>query len=86
MQTYEPIQIMEEVAMGKGRLVNHIPELLVEKHMEAKNFVAYCMLQGMAQSTAYSLVNGETNVKSKTLQIAASVLGVSIGQILTIEQ
>jgi len=72
--------------MGKGRLINHIPELLAEKHMETKTFVAYCMLQGMAQTTAYSLVRGETNVKSTTLQIAASVLGVSIGQILENEQ
>jgi hypothetical protein len=86
MQTYESISILEEAAMGKGRLVNHIPELLVEKNLDAKTFVAYCMLQGMAQSTAYSLVNGETNMRSKTLQIAASVLGVGIGQILENEQ
>ena len=72
--------------MGKGKLINHIPQLLEEKNMDAKTFVAHCMLQGMAQSTAYSLVNGETNVRATTLQIAASVLGVSIGQILTVEQ
>lgn len=86
MQTNTFIQISEDAALGKGRLINHIPELLKEKNMEAKTFVAYCMLQGMAQTTAYSLVNGETNVKSRTLQIAASVLGVSIGQILENEQ
>lgn len=72
--------------MGKGRLVNHIPELLAEKKMDTKTFIAYCMLQGMSQSTAYSLVNGDTNVKTTTLQMAATVLGVSIGQILTVEQ
>ena len=72
--------------MGKGTLVNHIPELLAERNMDAKTFVAYCMLQGMSQTTAYSLVRGETKVKTATLQTAASVLGVSIGQILTVEQ
>ena len=69
-----------------GKLVSHIPELLAKKGWSAKDFVAHCMLAGMGQSTAYRLANGETNIQPATLQLAASVLGVSsITEIIDIE-
>lgn len=80
----KPQTITEDAAIGK--LVSHVPELLARKGWTSKEFVAHCMLAGMSQSTAYRLANGDTNIQPATLQIAASVLGVSsISEIIDVE-
>lgn len=68
-----------------GTLKNHVPELLAAKGWDTKTFVAYCMLAGLSQDTAYRLTRGETNFTSDTLKVVADVLGLqSISQVIDI--
>lgn len=68
-----------------ARLVNRVAALLAVKGMEPKEFVAYCMLAGMGQDTAYRLVRGDTNFTVDTLATVADVLKVrSLSEIIDI--
>jgi hypothetical protein len=75
--------LTEAAVMGQ-KLVNHVPELLNRLGMDSKTFQAKCMLDGMSESTSRRILNGETQITSKNLGIAAGVLGVSIGEIIEI--
>ena len=64
-------------------LKNFVPELLAQKGMDKNTFIAYCMLAGMGQDTAYRLARGEVDFTTKTLEAARKVLGVpSISDII----
>jgi len=71
--------------MGQ-QIISHVPELLAKKGWSSKTFVANCMLAGMGQGTAYRIASGDTNIKVETLRVVASVLGVSIGEIIEISE
>jgi DNA-binding Xre family transcriptional regulator len=71
---------LEDAVMGKT--ISRIPEMLVKKGWDTKTFVANCMLAGMSQQTAYRLAGGDMNVRLSSLEVAAQVLGTSIGEII----
>jgi hypothetical protein len=76
-------QTTPEAEMG---LRNRIPDLLTNKGWDTKTFVAYCMLEGLGQDTAYRLIRGETDFTTKTLATVAKVLGVrSICEIIDVD-
>ncbi len=72
-----------EAAVGK--LKNHVPELLVQKGLDTKTFVAKCMLAGLSADTAYRFTRGNTNFNAKAMRIVADVLGLtSLSQVIDI--
>lgn len=72
---------LQEAVMGK--IVNHVPELLKEKGIDERDFIADCMKAGLSHDTAYRLTRGDTKVTVETIRIAALVLGsVSISEIM----
>lgn len=60
-----------------GKLKSFVPELLAKKGWDIKTFVAYCLLAGLSQDTAYRLSRGETNFNADTIRAVAKVFGVS---------
>lgn len=56
-------------------LISHVPALLQKKGWTKKQFVARCMLANLGADVAYRVANGETNLTTRTLAIAAKVLG-----------
>jgi hypothetical protein len=62
-----------------------IPGLIEEKGFTIKQFVAYCMLAGISQTTAYKMATGATDVSIPSLAAAAVVLKTTIGNLLEIE-
>lgn len=76
-----------EVFAMSRLLVNHLPELLKKKGWNTNTFIAYCMLAGIGQDTAYRLARGETNFTTQTLAKIVNVLGVSsICDIVDVEE
>jgi hypothetical protein len=73
LEVNQPNAIPLEAVMG---LRNFVPELLAQKGMDTKTFVAYCMLEGLGQDTAYRLVRGEVDFTTKTLAVVRKVLCV----------
>jgi hypothetical protein len=67
-------------------LRSKVPALLAKKGWDAKVFAGHCMVAGMSADTAKRLADGDTEVRTSTLEVAAKVLGVkSIADILDIE-
>lgn len=72
---------------GMSKLVSYVPQLLASKGWDVKTFAAYMMLKGAGQDTAYRLARGDTDVTTKTLELAAEVLEVcSIAQIMDVDK
>jgi len=84
MLSNRTIPTLTEAAVMGQTIVNNVPKLLNQLGMDSKTFQANCMLQGMSESTSRRIMNGETQITPKNLAIAASVLGVTIGEIIEI--
>jgi len=58
------------------RLISHIPALLERKGWDETIFAAHMMILRINRDTSKKLARGSTNVNKRTLEAAATVLGV----------
>lgn len=69
-----------------GLLVNKVADVLARKGWDNKTFVAYCMLGGIGQDTAYRLTRGDTNFNTNTLAQIAQIINVaSISELIDLD-
>lgn len=63
-------------------LVSRIPQLLQQKGMSDKEFIARCMLADLSDYTARRLLSGETNLTTNTMLKVAKILDVNINELI----
>lgn len=66
-----------EAGMGERLLVNKIPQLLAERNMNERDFLAECIRRGVSQATVARLLAGKTNTTTETLAKVADALNVA---------
>lgn len=73
-----------EAGMGRAQLVNKIPQLLAEKGMSERDFLAECVRQGLSPMTVARLLKPDyinTNVETLA-KVAAALKLNSISEVM----